>query len=77
MELGSRPQRRDQLQRIAETALELFGADFTSGIRAGRTTADVVCEWLRVLAAIRKAVEPMMLGGRVQAELFGEHGDGI
>lgn len=72
-----RYKQKEQLQQIAEAALELFGAEFLAAIHAGGTTADVVCEWLGILAAIRKAVKPMMRGQRMQLHLFGENGEGI
>jgi hypothetical protein len=75
LELGTHTERRDQLQQIAETALELFGPSFLGGIYAGGTTADVVCRWLRKLAAIRKATGPPRSGQRVC--MFSGRGDGI
>lgn len=77
MKLGTRPERLDQLQQIAETAFDLFGESFLGEIRAGGTTADVVCGWLRILVVIRKAMEPLMPGDRLQLHVFGGVGDGI
>jgi hypothetical protein len=74
---GVRAQRKDQLQEIAETALELFGAGFTGQIRDGGTTASIVCGWLRMLATIRKATEPLASRNREGTYLFQGRGDGI
>lgn len=46
---------RTQLQQIAETAYELFGGEFAGAVTREGSTAKVVCNMLRELAAYRNA----------------------